>query len=945
MKNTDNTLNASVDATESVKNGKDIVKVAIRTVVEWILRGGDIDTRSSVGAYEAQRAMRLGANAHRKIQKSKLGDYKSEVWFSREFELDEFTISLGGRADGVFSEDTNVGSVGRDALGTPFGNDGKLVIIDEIKSTLAPLDSFGGEYNNANIVNAHWGQAMCYAYIHATEQQLSHIGVQLTYFQLETEEFRTYRKIFTLAELEIFMNDLIERYAIWVKFERDWRIERNASIEELKFPFETYRPGQRELAAAAYRAIIAERNLFADAPTGIGKTISTIFPAIKAMPGSNLTKIFYLTAKTITRGVAYDAIYLMQQRGLKFKTVAVTAKDKICPNAHDENRICSPDYCERANGHYNRANDAVLDALKNNHAITRDVIEEYSTRHCVCPFEFSLDLSMFADAVICDYNYVFDPVVYLRRFFQNNYDKNYAFLIDEAHNLVDRAREMYSAELKKSQFTDIKQAIKRFEEAQRNRRNDRPRSSVDSKPPAAVESNIANVIDIDNEGRPHRVAPTIGVLPLLPLKTLKKSVNTIDKYLSEHRKKCLALKGKEYFTIQEYDAVFADLVLEFTQECNQFLEAWHNAVIGMNDIDETMLNLRSAVLKAYFEARFYQLISGFYDERYVTLVTAENRDLTFKLFCLDPSLLISEALKRAKSSVIFSATLSPIEYFKEAIIGNNTQVNEANEAVEDKDNTDDTENNENKKEEITEEVRAIRLRSPFKQTNLTLVVGANINTRYKEREKSYEQIADYIEVIVQRGGNYIAFFPSYEYMRNVYEEFCVKYPQIPIIIQTSDMRETERENFLEKFAVFDDGDIVGDVHRGVPPLPTATRPILVGFCVLGGVFSEGIDLTGDRLNGAIITGVGLPRLSAERDIIKQYFDDKNGMGYEYSYMYPGMNKVLQAAGRVIRTASDTGIVLLLDERFNYTGYKQLFPEHWNHFRVVRSPKQLQSLLS
>ena len=813
---------------------KDIIKVSVRTVVEWILRGGDIDTRSALNAYEAQNIMLQGARAHRKIQKSQFGDYQSEVSLSREFELDEFIIHLSGRADGVFTEESGV------------------VFIDEIKSTLTPLDFIDGEDKT------HWGQAMCYAYIYAENKQpgLVNTGVRLTYYQLETEEVKIFKKVFGFGELEDFMHDLINKYAVWVKFGRDWTAERNASIEELKFPFDSYRAGQRELAAAAYRSITAEKKLFAAAPTGIGKTMSAIFPAIKAMPNSNLTKIFYLTAKTITRAAAYDAVYIMQSRGLKFKTVAVTAKDKICFYAHDELRRCSPDFCGYARGHYDRANDAVYDTLKNNHAITREVIEEYSKKHNVCPFEISLDLSLFTDAVICDYNYAFDPVVYLRRFFQNNYDKNYAFLIDEAHNLVDRAREMYSAQIKKSQFAALKKTL----------------------------------------GKNH--------------KPLKKTVSDIDKYLLAYKKKCLEKSGENeqnnsfrsrHIVLKEYDTELSGLLESFVRECAVFFketrEGINSAEPGSPQLQE-LQNLQKDVLQAYFEVIFYQLISGFYDERYVTFITAEDSDLRFKLFCLDPSYLIGEAMRRAKSSVIFSATLSPLEYFKEILSGN-------------------------------EEDKTISIPSPFKRDNLCLVVGADINTKYKEREKSYERISDYINVTAEKTGNYLVFFPSYEYMKNTYEVFCGKYPETPSIIQTNSMSEQERDGFLDNFT---------------SEKPLSAPGTLVGFCVLGGVFSEGIDLTGDRLSGAVIVGVGLPKLSAERDIIKKYFDEKNNLGYEYAYMYPGMNKILQAAGRVIRTETDRGFVLLLDERFGYSYYKKLFPKHWEHFKTVRTPEQLRKII-
>ncbi|MCL1859297.1 MAG: ATP-dependent DNA helicase [Oscillospiraceae bacterium] len=872
----------------------DIIKVPVRTVVELILRNGDINSgnaESNIFDIAAPNtAAILGSKAHRKIQKSKFEGYKSEVYLNQEFEFEDygFNISLGGRADGVFTDESGT------------------VCIDEIKSSLTPFEFIDGE----NII--HWGQAMCYAYMYIIKnntepveiennensetgensednkdnedsenseeetgkkkkkrkakklpekteppEKIYKINAQITYYQLETEEMKVYKKSFDFDGLEIFVKDLVSKYSLWIKMERDWRIIRNASIDKLTFPFEKYRPGQRELAAGAYRTIIAEKKLFVNAPTGIGKTISTIFPAIKSMAHSNSDKIFYLTAKTVTRTVAYDAIYKMQVQGLQFKTVTVTAKDKICFLCNrGEARICNPERCEYAKGHYDRVNGAISETFKNANAITREVIEQYAVKHTVCPYELSLDLSVYSDAVICDYNYVFDPVVYLRRFFQNNFDKNYVFLIDEAHNLIDRAREIYSAEIVKSKFSSLKKS---------------------------------KII-----GRQH--------------KFLKKAIADINKYMIEYKKRCLGENGEEpgetnhkkYIVLKEHDKDFGDLLWTFRIEVERyFSENKDIAAAAPPEIQEQYLEL----LQTYFNVIMYQVILNFYDERYVTYISAENSDLTVKLFCLDPSFLIGEALKRAKSSIIFSATLSPLSYYKEVLSGD-------------------------------EEDKEQSLPSPFDKNNLCLIIGANINTKYKEREKSYDQVAEYINITVQKGGNYIAFFPSYEYMKNVYEIFCEKYPETPSIIQTIGMKEEERDIFLENFQ-----------GRGAHCASDEKNKCLVGFCVMGGIFSEGIDLTGDRLNGAIIVGVGLPKLSSERDIIKRYFETKNNLGYEYSYMYPGMNKVLQAAGRVIRTENDRGIVLLLDERFNYNYYRQLFPGHWNHYRVIRNPAQLRKIIS
>ena len=861
----------------------DIIKVPVRTVVELILRNGDINSGNAdtniFNIASPNTAAVLGSKAHRKIQKSKFGDYKSEVFLNCEFGFEDFgfAISLGGRADGVFTDETGT------------------VCIDEIKSSLTPFEFIDGE----NII--HWGQAMCYAYMYIvknnsedeivndnesekaenkeTEKELTeetekkdekkkrkskkektvkeekkekiyNINAQITYYQLETEETKVYKRSFDFDGLETFMKDLLGKYSLWIKMEREWRVTRNASIDELAFPFEKYRPGQRELAASAYRTILAEKKLFVNAPTGIGKTISTIFPAIKSMTHSNSDKIFYLTAKTVTRTVAYDAIYKMQVRGLQFKTVTVTAKDKICFCVNrGQARICNPENCEYAKGHYDRVNDAIAETFKNANAITREVIEQYAEKHKVCPYELSLDLSVYSDAVICDYNYVFDPVVYLRRFFQNNFDRNYIFLIDEAHNLVDRAREMYSAEIVKSKFTSLKKS---------------------------------KII-----GRQYKL--------------LKNAIADINKYMIEYKKRCLGSEEedgetnhKKYIVLKEHDQEFGNLLWTFRTEVERYFQINKDtAAAAPPEMQEQYFEL----LQTYFDVVMYQVILNFYDERYVTYISAEGSDLKIKLFCLDPSFLIGEALKRAKSSIIFSATLSPLSYYKEILSGD-------------------------------EEDKIQSLPSPFDKNNLCLIVGANINTKYKEREKSYDQVAEYINITAQKGGNYIAFFPSYEYMKNIYEIFCEKYPETPSIIQTSGMNEEERDNFLGNFQ-----NSSADKSN-----------ILVGFCVMGGIFSEGIDLTGDRLNGAIIVGVGLPKLSSERDIIKRYFETKNNLGYEYSYMYPGMNKVLQAAGRVIRTETDRGIVLLLDERFNYNYYKQLFPGHWDHYRVVRNPAQLKKII-
>ena len=768
------------------------IRISIRNLVELLLRSGDIDNR-----LVSSTRMLEGTRIHQKIQKESGDNYSKEVYLSFDYEIEGFVIKIEGRADGIISE--------------PEG-----IVIDEIKSTSRPL-----EYIDEDFSLLHWAQAQCYAFIYATMNELPEICVQLTYFQIDTEEIMHIRKQFQLVELQTFMNQLVNKYFIWASMQDGWNTQRDISIKSLQFPFETYRKGQRELAVAVYKTIMQEKKLFVQAPTGIGKTISTLFPAVKAVGEQHISKIFYLTAKTITRQVAEEAFSKMRCEGLRFRTITLTAKDKICFNKEGS---CNPDFCEYAKGHFNRVNAALIDILKNKENLSRDIIEEYALKHKVCPFEFALDLSLWADGVICDYNYVFDPRVYLKRFFLSN-NGDYAFLIDEAHNLVDRAREMFSAQISKSAFWEAKKIMK--------------------------------------ERQPK----------------IAKQLSKINSYMVALRKQC----SEEGFIVSK------DELNDLYKMLNNFIresEEWilKNQSKNIEGFDQ--------VLEVYFNSISFTKISEFYDERYVTFIDAKSNEVRVKLFCIDPSYLLADAIKRGKTAIFFSATLTPINYFMDILGGDKEDYN-------------------------------INLMSPFENKNLCLLIEDNISTKYKNRENSYDKIVEIIKVAIEKKlGNYMVYFPSYKYMNEVYTRFIEKYPNIETMLQQSTMSEEERENFLNKFK------------------PNTTEN-LVCFSVLGGIFSEGIDLKGDRLIGAIIVGVGLPQVSAEQDIIMNYFQQKNGMGYENAYMYPGMNKVLQASGRVIRSENDIGMVLLVDERFSNYDYKCLFPKHWEHNLRVRNVQDLE----
>lgn len=762
---------------------KNDIKLSIRSLVEFILRSGDIDS----GFMSMSRAVE-GTRAHRRLQKSYGDDYKAEVQLKKTIEFEAYNLIIEGRADGIFIEKDNV-------------------IIDEIKSVTVPLELIDEDYDFR-----HWAQAMCYGYIYGEENNQEILTIQLTYIQLDTDEVKKLRKVFEIVELKSFFHDLVQKYCIWADFSSSWMSARDESIKELQFPFPQYRKGQREMAAAVYRAIRDEKILFAQAPTGIGKTISSVFPAVKAMGEGKTSKIFYLTAKTTTQGVAEEAFQRMREKGLKFISVTITAKDKIC---FKDERECNPKYCEYARGHFDRVNDALMDMLRNETQIDRDTIASYAQKHRVCPFEYSLDLAIWVDCVICDYNYLFDPNASLKRFFMDK-KTDFTFLVDEAHNLVDRAREMYSAELHKKDFLQLKKQMK-------------------SKS-----------------------------------KELHAACNSINKYFIELKKK---LGDAYHYVSQEEDKDLYQLLNSFVAKADKYL--------SINDEahrDEELMTL-------YFDVLNLLKISENYDEHYVTYIERFSNDVKLKLFCHDPSLLISQVLKKGKAAVFFSATLLPMDYFHEILGGG-------------------------------EESKSIYLHSPFDTANRCLMIGDNVATRYSKREDSYEKIADYIHKTVKnKKGNYMVFFPSYKYLENVYEEFTVKYSHFNVIIQTSGATEEEKVLFMESFQ----------------PNPKTHN---IGFCVLGGVYSEGIDLKDDRLIGVIIVGVGLPQLCLERDIIRDYFHAKNGKGFEYSYMYPGMNKVMQAAGRLIRSETDKGVILLLDERFSRWDYQNLFPKEWfPHKRV------------
>lgn len=767
------------------------IKVSVRNLVEFVLRSGDIDN-TFIGSSRAVE----GTRAHQKVQKSYGDEYTPELVLSHILSFEDFTIEVEGRVDGLIRI-------------------GEEIIIDEIKSTVRPLDEIDEDYNLL-----HWAQGKCYGYMYAKENKLDVLKVQLTYFNIESEESKKFVRTYTIGELEEFFLGLIEEYVEWANMVYYWQMVRDESIKELSFPFKSYRKGQRKLAVAVYETIFNGKKLFAQAPTGIGKTISTIFPSIKAIGEGIASKVFYLTAKTITREAALKAIERMTWKGLRIKSIVITAKDKICLNQEVK---CNPKDCPYAKGHFDRVNKAIMDLLNDEDMLTRDIIIKYAEYYRVCPFEFSLDLSLFSDVIICDYNYVFDPNVSLNRFFEGSGD-DYVFLVDEAHNLVDRSRDMFSAEITKEPFLRYKSLFK--------------------------------------EEFPN----------------ISKAFNNCNNVINRVKRKYLSHE-KIYYQKEEITDLYSPI-----NRLIRELEEWLIKGKGHELYEE--------VQELYFQLLKFIKISDFYDHRYVTYIESMDKDLFIKLFCVDPSFLLSETLKKGKAAIFFSATLTPLDYYRDVLGGD-------------------------------EEDYIIIFPSPFPRENLCVLIGDRVSTRYRDRDKTYLELVEYIEEFIShKKGNYFVFFPSYKYMKVVYQSFIDRNPDIKTIIQESSMTEEEREEFLDRFNLDNENT-------------------MVAFAVLGGIFSEGIDLVGDKLSGAVIVGVGLPQICFERDIIREYFQSLNGLGYEYAYMYPGMNKVLQAAGRVIRSEKDKGAILLIDDRFGTRKYKRLFPREWSHYKRVANSKSIK----
>ena len=781
--------------------------VSVHSLVEFVLQSGDI----TPGGFQRRDRAQLGTQGHRRVQRSRPAGYEIEVEIAYLVEGADPPLEVRGRIDGLYASE-------------------EPVIIEEIKTTTLSLELVGEEHNHL-----HWAQAQVYAFMIARQYKLSEVSIHLTYYHLDnaeqntgelrSQDLKTFERHFTLEELQTFFHDLITPYLEWFCKVHAWQARRDQSIQQLDFPYDDYRPGQREMAVAVYKAIRANDRLYVQSPTGVGKTIATLFPAVKALGQGLAAKIFYLTAKTSGRLVAEKALEDMRQADLYLKSVTLTAKEKICfcPPVN-----CDPEICVFARDYFSKVKKA-LEEIGQYQAFTRPVIEEIARRYEICPFEFSLDLALWMDCIICDYNYTFDPRVYLHRFFDFT-SEPYIFLVDEAHNLPDRAREMYSAELDKKTVLHLQRTLK-----------------------------------------PH-------------LPGLAKKLNAVNKLLLEKLTACKA-QGKP--SLVEYELPVK--LLEALREFRQKAEDW----LVLNQAAE----FRQELLEFYFLCSNYLRTAEYFDTFYVSYFERQGQgDLKAKLFCLDPAPMLAGPLARSQSTIFFSATLLPMDYFMKLLTG-----------------------------EVIYQKKIFQ--SPFPTENVSLLIHNGIGTKYTQRADSYAAIASTIETVCSAHvGNYLVYFPSYAYLAAVLELLKERLPQEQLLVQDRGMTDAARQDFLDQFSASNQGT-------------------LVGLAVMGGVFGEGIDLVGERLIGAVVVGVGVPQIGLERDLIKAYFDHQNASGFAYAYQYPGFNRVLQATGRVIRTETDRGIIVLVDERFTHTRYRHLFPTHWRGYQVVKNTIEIEEKLA
>ena len=856
------------------------IEISVRKLVEFVLASGDIDNR--IGGVDPLKAMQEGTKAHQSIQRAAGPEYHAEVPFVYFEHYDEYDLKVSGRADGViipreisdkasetykdsFFEDEKAMDDGQPEPDSLKGKSAKKhkknssikkydtapavvnVTIDEIKGVYLDLDMMNEP------LPLHLAQAKCYAFFYSSDHDKCDMSVRMTYINLDNYKIKYFHFNFTYEELKAFFSHVLSLYKRWADFLFRWQKIRNESIQKLKFPYE-FRAGQKELIAKIYYSISKEKLLFMQAPTGTGKTLATIFPSVKAVGNSLASKIFYLTAKNVTRNVAFNAFKILSENGLRMKSVMISAREKLCTNTEVK---CDPDHCVYAKGHFDRINDAVYELLTSRDITGPEDIIEWAKEKNVCPYYLNLDLSRWCDNIVCDYNYVFDPNASLSQFFSEGIGQDFIFLIDEAHNLIERGRDMYSASFTKEEVLLIKKKI-----------NTGAFGIV-----SALNKLNREFLEIRNTFHDVMLEETGANDTNDSLSTQRTSIIKRGRKSTERNSLTSSAEDK-YF---ESHAYFPD-----DQEITDFMNAVGRVVNAFQMILEKKIPLENEdeILEHYFNISFFYEIYVISDSHYKFYFSYDDeKNFHANLFCIDPSKNIQERLDMGISTVFFSATLLPMEYHKRLLC-------------------------------LEEKPFAVFAESTFPPENKRVFIGNDVTSLYKKRNsRTYSDYAAYIiNIINSHEGNYMAFFPSYGFMKEVLNYFYSLYDgDYEILVQENGMKEQDKDAFLNTFE---------------------NKNKVIAFTVSGGAFSEGIDLTGNSLIGVIICGAALPKYSIRQKMIEDYFKEKGVDGFSYAYLYPGMNKVLQAAGRVIRTETDKGIIVLLDSRFEYSSYRNIFPPDW-----------------
>ncbi|MCR5093300.1 MAG: DEAD/DEAH box helicase [Lachnospiraceae bacterium] len=836
------------------ENDLSVYPISVRELVEFVLREGDIDDRMG-GSVE--QAMLEGARIHRMIQGSQKGDYHAEVPLVCTVPMGEYALVIRGRADGVIEREKEESAGVQLSLSDllPGGKNEEddayadAPVIDEIKAVSMELRGV------REPKNVHLAQAMCYALFYARDHGLARIKVRITYCHRKTMELKFFRFRYTVSELETWFTGLIEKFRRFSDLDFTHQKECRASIAKITFPF-AYRAGQKALAGYVWRTIEEGKKLFLEAPTGSGKTLAALYPALKAIGEGRADRLFYMTAKTIARTAPEQAIRLLTDRGLVFRSLTLTAKDKICVL---EQASCNPVDCPRAKGHYDRVSDALYELLTAPGQPDREKISEIAAKHSVCPFELSLDASLFSDGIICDYNYVFDPFVQLGRFFAGEEKKPVILLADEAHNLLDRGRKMYSAEFS---CEAVREAGASFTALLKEEDHlpDQDRKLL--RGVIAKTRSVASVMEETLRGVPD------GKLQLL---------ESIDPLIDA----CASL---------------------------------HGAITELLDAQRSLFDPEE--LRFWFDLGRFLVIADLTDDHFLICGEKDPQGHgAVSLMCVDPSACLAEQMDRAVSTILFSATFLPIQYYK-GLLGGTPEDYEA------------------------------YAETSFSRDQYLVLIADDVTTRLKDRgPEQYRRIACYLhEMVCAKTGKYMAFFPSYQLLREVlgaYLEAFGEEETADLVVQQERMTEEGREEFLNWFTNGTSADLQ---DRVAIPIETEEERSTLGLCVLGGIFGEGIDLTGERLIGVAVVGTGLPMVTPRRDLLRDYFAQRGRDGFDYAYRYPGMNHVLQAAGRLIRTENDAGVILLLDHRFLNSEEQRLFPKEWKE-RITTTTDSVKNALN